>query len=240
MGIHRIPVDVVEIERNIIENWLLALRHWIKLNSKRAKMVLLSLLALVVVALLVLFVHNAVIEKQSSQYFSAIGKYDEALKKNETEKDKALNELLADTTKLCHATWSTEQSNSGCLLTALIHLELKHTREVAESLKTYATHSGSKALKAYTAFYAAYNYENSDNLDDAYKLYGSLQNILKGTGKEDIALFHQARIEYYRNNLKEASKLIDTILNDYKTSNYTQEAKKYKKLIELKKSQPST
>ncbi|MDH4199145.1 MAG: hypothetical protein OEV66_02100 [Spirochaetia bacterium] len=237
-GVHKVPGEVVEIERNIIENWMIALKHWLRINPSTARKIIFGFLLTGIIAFMLMFVHSAMTEKQNSDYYVTLLTY-EKLKKDAPDKkldEKKLKELLSRSVKLCNALWSTRYSNAGCFLSAVFTNELGDSKQTASYLLKFSGKVNSRALAAYAAFYSGYNFESSRDLDQALKLYDKLGSYLdKKTGK-DFSLFHRGRIYYYNNKLNEAEKCFKDIIENYKTSGYLGKAKNYLVLVQLKKS----
>jgi len=241
LGIHTAPTEVVEIERNIIENWLISLKHWLQINPSTARRIILGVVLVMVLFLLLLFTHSALVEKQNSQYYSILLSYeklreDAGVAKVNGEKLKKLQEL---SDKLCKSTWSTRYSNNGCLLSAVFANEAGNKKDSAEFLSKFSTNTPNKALGAYTTFLAAYMFETGKDLDKSMDLYKKLDTLVDEKTGRDFSLFHLGRLYYYNDKFVEAEKSFKEILEKYKASAYQGDAKNYLLLIQLKKAKPA-
>jgi len=239
-GIHIAPKDVVEIERNIIENWLIALKHWFHVNPSTARKIILVFFGTLVVFFLGLFTYSFLIEKQSKKFYSIMFLYESVKEgKNSGKSEAKLKKLLAESTKLCHSMWSTQYSNNGCLLSAILSNETGNKKDSAEFLSRYSKKVNNKALAAYTAFLSGYQFESSHDLSQSLAMYKKMDSYVDEKAGMDFALFHKGRIYYYDNKFKEAEDSFKQIIEKYKTGNYYESAKNYLLLVQLKKSQPA-
>jgi len=229
-GVHKVPEDVVEIERNILENWLIALKHWFKINIKTTRYIIFSTLFIVVMGFTLIFVHSAVSEKHNETFYSLMDKFDE-ITDNSTVK---LNALAKDTDKLCNTVWQTKHSPNGCLLSALTYKKLAQHDKVSKSLQLYSENVDNSGISAFSLFYAAYHSEVAKDFDNSEVLYKELQNKLKIVEKEDIAIYQLAKIKYYKKDYNGARNLMNELLEKHSKSAYIEKAKKYLLLISIK------
>lgn len=229
LGIHKIPVDIVEIERNIIENWLLHSKHWIQKNRDLARKISLSVLGSFILVLLLILAHNAIAEQHNRQFYDLLANYEKSAQSPET-----LASLREESEKLCGNLWSTSGSQSACLLHSLLSAKNSETAKAAESLEKYTGKLGGNGLSLFFRFYTGYFYESAGNFDEALEQYKMLRKVLATIEKEDLALFHIGRIHYYQNNHEEAKKVFVSLIKDYPAGSFTAEAKKYISLLALK------
>ena len=227
LGIHKIPVDIVEIERNIIEKWLLQARHWIKHNSELARKLTLSTLGIFVVILLTVIIHSTITEQHNRQFYDLVSDFETGRGNEE-----ALSGVQSKAEKLCNTFWSTSGSRSACLLNTLLSAD-KNTSVAAESLEDYTSSLGNNGLGLFFRFYTGYYYESAGNLDEALKQYKKLQEELATIEKEDMAIFHVARIHYYLGNYDKAKTLFGSLVEQYRASSFSEKARQYISLISL-------
>lgn len=238
-GIHSVPGEIVEIERNIIENWLISIKQWFKVNPSTARKIVFGVFLLFILIFFLVFLHGEVVEKQNSQYYSSLFKY-EKLKKESAGKpvdEDKMKDLLKDSTKLCRALWATQYSNAGCLLSAVYANELKDSKQTAEFLEKFAKKASSNAISAFATFYAGYYSETNQDLAEAEKLYDKLESMLPKKADKDFVLYHKGRILYYESKLDKAERIFKDIMENYKSSPYRDNARKYLLLVEMKKSE---
>jgi len=242
LGIHSIPEEVVEIERNIIENWLISLKHWLHINPSTARKIILGVLVSAVVFFMFIFIHSAVIEKQNSNYYSILMSYEKLKGENNENKidDKKIKKLMEHSHKLCNSLWQTRYSNNGCLLSAILSNEAGNKKDTADFLAKFAAKSHDQALAAYTTFISGYFYEASQDLEHSLELYKKLDKYVDDKNGKDFVLFHKGRLFYYNNKFTEAESSFKEIIEKYKTSNYYKDAKNYLLLVQMKMSEPAT
>lgn len=241
LGIRSVPGEVVEIERNIIENWLISLKHWFHVNTATARKIIFGFLMVMVLFFIVVFTHSAVIEKQNSQYYSILLSYEKLKEDSGVVKIDAgkLKKLQEHSDKLCNTTWSTRYSNNGCLLSAIFSNEAGNKKETADFLMKFSKAVHNRAFAAYTTFLSAYFYESNKELDKSIDLYKKLDTLVDEKTGRDFTLFHTGRLYYYSDKLTEAEKSFKEILEKYKSSPYSANAKNYLLLVQLKKALPA-
>jgi len=227
-----IHTDIIEIERNLVEKYLIKLKHKIQDHIKIVKKVGVFLILLVLLFFILLFVHGKIEKSHSNEFFSLLKQYDKTkIMPGGEKRNKLLNQVIQNSTQLCNSLWSSKYSPNGCLVAALTYLEKKDNKNYAKMLNEYVNLNNDKYLGSYILFYAAYAYEASFELEKAYKLYDKLQKMYKTIQKEDIGLYHKARVKYLQNNYKEAKKLFNLLKKEYPQSSYLKDAKNYLLLI---------
>jgi predicted negative regulator of RcsB-dependent stress response len=240
LGIHSAPSDIVEIERNLVENWMIGLKHWLHINPSTARKIIFGVLIGVVMFFLFIFIYSIVTEKQNSQYYSILLSY-EKLKEDSAVKidpDK-LKKLQEHANKLCNNLWSTRYSNNGCLLAAILSNEADNKKDAAEFLEKFSKKANNNALAAYTTFLSGYFYETGHDLEHSGAMYKKLDSYVDDKNGKDFTLFHKGRLFYYNDDLVGAEKTFKEIIEKYKSGAYYTNARNYLLLIQLKKAQPS-
>jgi tetratricopeptide (TPR) repeat protein len=236
-GIHSVPKEVVEIERNLIENWLISLKQWFQFNIEFARKIILGIIIFTLLVFISVFLHSAVIDKQNSDFYRLLITYDNLEKsksenKNYNNKIKTLKES-AD--KLCKARWSTQYSNSGCLVSSIISNEMGEFQAAAESLKKFSDKTSNTGFSSYSSLVAGYLFEKTSQIDTSIKLYKKILDNLEDITGKDIALFHYGRLLYHNKQFKEAEKSFQEIIDNHKNSIYLQKSRQYLLLISIDK-----
>lgn len=231
-------VDVVEIERNLIENGIISLKHWYKDNPKAIKWVLISIIAFFVFLLSFLFFHSTMIENHNNQLFKLISEYEESFQINIPElKNAKMKDLQRKADILCNNFYPSRESYHACIIASLASLENKQPEKAAEYLKKYTNHYNGDGPSTLTAFYTAYAYEAAKDYSKAEKYYHKWGEYLKEKElkNEDASLFHQIRMAYYQNKKKNALDMISRLLKEFPNSPYKNKAIQYRYLIYQKK-----
>ncbi|MDH5716065.1 MAG: hypothetical protein OEZ22_00330 [Spirochaetia bacterium] len=236
-GIHKIPKDIVEVERNLIENWFLLSRRWLKSNPKLVRTITAAIMLMVILTFIGIFTHSAITESQNEDFIKLYKTFSDVKKMPESEdKKKKFNEILENSQKLCSHFWPTVHAANGCLIEAYTYKELKEFQKHIESLLKFAQYQDSIAVKTYAKFFAAYAYESQYQLQKAAELYNDLEKDFEKIEKNDIILYNKARTFYYQNKIDEAKPLFKKVLADFPNSTYKKDVKNYLLLISLKES----
>lgn len=223
--------EIVEVERNLLEQWLLSGKHWAQKNITFVRYSIFSVFGLLLLFFVFLFVADMRLEKHSNALYSLVTRLESA---NENTPNK---ELLQESDKLCNTWWSTPASQNACLISAVLRGQAKEFSAMAENLKTYNRFWNKKMVLPVTLFYQGIAYEAQGDLDNAYQTFQQLEKSLEETQNADAAIFHRAHILYRQNKQESSAKLFRSLLEDYKESPYAEDAKKYLILIEARNAQ---
>ncbi len=229
-GIRPIPVDIVDVERSILEKWILSLKHYSNKHAATARYIILATGAAALLAVVVMFVHSFAVENHSTRFYRLVKAYEESSFFPEDTKKKTLSNIASDAGRLCNVFWKTTESSNACLLSAIAARETGDNALSAKSLQAYGNQSG-KNLKGFAAFYAGYSAEFNKDIDGALAWYTKMQPWYKKMDREDFPLFHQARMHYHKKDSDKALALFEQIETEYPDSPYAKEAKKYRLLI---------
>ena len=236
LGIHALPHEIVEIERNLIENWLISIKHWFQINPSTARKIILGIFAASAIFFIGVFIHSAVIEKHNSDFYSILLSYEKFKGDGAKIEDSKLKKMLEYSDKLCNTRWSTRYSNNGCYLSAILYNESGDKKSAAKYLEKFSDKVNNKAVAAYAAFISGYFYETEKDLDNALLRYKKMEKTLDNKHGMDFSLYHTGRVFYYKNQFTEAENAFKKIIKDHKDSSYSKQAREYLMLIYLKKS----
>lgn len=207
--------EIVEVERNVLEQWLLDLKHWAQQNRTLVRYSLLSLVALFFFFLLYIFVADQREKKHSEQLYHLIANLEQS------------NEILSQSEDLCYTWWSTPSSQNACLVLAILQERSQNFSAMSESLKKFNRFWNKKNFLPVTLFYQALSYEAQEDYTTAYKTLEQLEKLLYKSTYVDIALFHRARILYRQKKWDLAQQAFERLLKDHKSSMYVQDSEKY-------------
>jgi len=233
-GIHNVPTDVVEIERNIVENWMIFLKHWFQSNQNIGRYIIIGASSLFVLMIFSIFVFSLARDNHNKKFYELLDEYEKTAKNTTDSKNEILVGIAEKSDALCDKTFKTKYANAGCFLSALIYIELEEDEKSSKALESYSGSVGNDGLAAFTLFFSAYYNEAADDLEKSKKQYERVKRYLKPVDKEDIAIFHLARIHYYQKDYAKAESLFLIIIDNYKSSVYLDAAKKYLLLVSLK------
>ena len=233
--------EVIEVERNLIQKWLLDLRVWARENIKFFRTILLISVFAVLISLIFIGFYTALIKKQNYQFFSYLSQYNEykALKAT-GEKNKQLRTLIKDCQKLCHTYFKTSHSYNGCLLEAAAYIELKEYKNASKPLEMFGQYNSNNGAGVFALFFAAQAYENLLDLEKAYQIYNQIEDTLKPTSKDDIAVYNKAKILYLQGKLDLAEMMFQKIVYEQPTSDFYEVSLNFLRLIAFKKNEKLT
>jgi len=224
-----ISTDIVEIERNMIENWFIQLRHWVYNNQKIASRIMWGVISSAVFALIMVFVQSGVVETHNSRLFSLFDKYEDVKGSNlET-----LSPLLEEAEGLCNALWSTPYSNNGCLIAAAIQIDLNNMAAAAKIMEEYADNTPSNAMEPFSVYLSANIYERSGDLNKALELVTDLAENYSEGDHYDAIFFKKGRLEFATDNKEKALETFEFLTTNFPQSPYNDKARQYTRLIQL-------
>ena len=223
--------SIVQIESsNAVEAFFIKARDYMGQYSGLSKCILWGSLATIFVLGIFMYVRMLYHDQHSRKFYRQLNSYEAADKISDKEKKNAdLKAILVESKKLCNSFIGTKISNQGCLMSAVILLDLKDKKEFKKFITDYADSIGDNGFQFFFHFFAAYANENAFDLEKAKDYYQDLLSELKPIKHQDIAQYHIARIHYYQGNYTQAIKLLDKVIESKK--GYKAEAEKYQKLI---------
>ncbi len=231
-GIHSVPKDLVEIERNMLESLLIHLKHWVKMNTETVRKFIFGAALFIVLIFLFVFVHSGIVETQNREFYSLASQYHEIENGPEELHEREFAQLKEQATKLCETFWSTKHSNNACLIAGLVELKIGDNEEAVSILEEYRSNLSSDALAAYFTFFNGYLFESAGKYQEAQELYNELSEQLDAIEDADIGLFHKARSLYHAGNYQEA-KIIFLKIAQEPQGPYTSKARNYLSLISM-------
>ncbi len=229
--------EVVDIERNAVEAWLIDLKHWSAENKPKVKLIGLVVALLVLAFSIFVFVRALTADAHNLKFYRFLETYESAKQLDADAQNKALKDLVKNTNDMCETFFSTDSSYNACLVSALAYQQLGDEKAFARYLKQYGDHHAGSGLGAYTLFYAAYALEQSNDFEAAIKVYDQIYDTYAEVKKEDIVIYHKGRMNYLLDRREAAATLFKQLVKDYPTSQYKQDAQKYLLLIEALKAQ---
>lgn len=230
------PHEIVEIERNFVEQTLLDLKHWAQRNQALFRKIIYGVVGVAVLVFLFVFLDSQAQEQASVEYYKILDKYEKArILPLGDNRNKELRKVAGEAHKLCSKFWSTNASMQGCLLEGLAFLAAKENALAAKAFEKYADYFSGEPPASYALYYAGIAREATGEFTKAYSHFDKLAEAYKSIKKEDVALFHKGRILYNKQEYKLAEKMFREILDKHKASPYLKEARQYLALIRLQK-----
>lgn len=234
-GIHPVSSDVVEIERNLIEKWLLSLKHTARMNPKTTRYLVLSIISAAVLLLVLIFTHTYIKRSHNENFYYLMSQINEVQKLPDGEiKNSQLVKKGDEAAELCNSFWMTESSYNGCLAAASAYIKAGRPAKAASVLENYTDEYTDEGYGPVVLFQQAHAYEAAGELEKAEKVYSELGPVLKKIKKEDLSIFHRGRVLYYLGRYDEAAALLEKVINDFENSAYSDRAAQYLTLTELK------
>lgn len=211
---------------------LSAVGYWFSANPQLVRKIVYGLLAMLALLVVWLLLHTASAESHNKKFYTLLEQFDDVKKfpKGEARSAK-MKEFAQSADSLCNVVYRTADSYAGCVIMASALIEAKDYAKAAEILDKTASYYEKGGLGAFTLFYAGYAWESTGELDKALGIYTKLEKILKPSEKEDVAIYHQGRIQYYMGKYDEAEALFTKVVKEKAKSEYAEDSKQYLLLV---------
>ncbi|GEM_PF-3513073 len=232
--------DVVEVERNLIEQGLLATRHWMHANRQTVRWGLIGIISFFVLVLAFIFFHSMMVENHNAQVYFLMKDYDQARLISVPALKKAkMKDVESGASQLCHNFYPTRESYYSCIVAALAAREKNDGnpgKAMAPYLQRFADHYDNDGPGSFFTFYTAYAFEAAGDFSTAILYYKKWGEYLKDNElqSQEAALYHQMRNLYYSGDKKGALELCNKIIKDYPQSIYMKKSLEYRYLIFIK------
>ncbi len=191
-----------------------------------------GLLVLLIAVLFSIFIYNSLGDEHSRQFFTYFEEYKLTLDLQDPEQKKqSLQKIASQSHKVCHTLIPTKYSYHSCLIEAIVYIQLEQADKSSVPLSKHADHYAGQAFGIPFMFYAGISAENNLNFEKAYEHYQQLTENLGEIGKEDISLFHKARVLYLQNKYDLSVQSFEDLLRKYPSSEYKEQTQSYIMMI---------
>ncbi len=221
----------IKIERNVIENFLMNVRDFIK--DKR-KIVLFSLTAFILLCVLViggyLYISNKKIV-QLVRFEEIMDEYEKYKNKDNNIRKKTIEKLLI----LAGSSYSGFVKEISYYIAGNLYYDSGDLKSAKDYLIKYADESSSSMFSALALQKAAAALEEMKDLDSAMKLYKKLELKFADAVIADQVLYSIGRIYSKKGKVKESVRYFNRVISSYPRSLFAEKAKKRLFLIGFRK-----
>ncbi len=232
--ISKLEKPTIGIQQNLIEEWLFRCKNWIIENTKIIRKVSLFVFGSACIGITFIFIYTGLVQKHNFLFFQYLADYEDYRKLEDgPQRKQKFEKLIQKTNEVCNTTLKTSHSYNTCLIEAVSYIELNEKSKAVKPLETYGEHHRNNSVGPLILFYAAQAYENILDLERAYEIYDKIGEKFQSIKKEDIALYHKARILYMQGKIDLAKENFERILKNYPGSIYLRNSESYLMLIGL-------
>ena len=233
---HFSDTEVVHIERNILEDFIISLKKWVHHNKTIVKILISVVIISIIITIIVAIIHNSLSKKHNALFFKSFDSYTEYKKITDTtsQKEKLLS-ISKELGKLCDSLIKTKYSENGCLLQAIIHIHLNQNDMILKPLAHYTKYHNNESISALLLFDLARVYENLGQLDKAYETYNEMNEILLPIKKNELALYGRARVLYAQGKFDLALTQFKKLLVEFPLTSNKEKVDRFIRLIYIVK-----
>ncbi|MBN2158626.1 MAG: tetratricopeptide repeat protein [Spirochaetes bacterium] len=217
----------IEIERNVIEKFLMNVKEYLRKNRMIAIYAAAGLLAAVVVVIVVIVLVGGVNSRNERRYEIIMRDY-EKKEKDEKEEDSAKieNETIKDLKEFIDSTHFGFTRSMAHYTLGNIYFKRKEYQEAEKYLVSFADREPRSEFAPIALLKAAVAMEESNNLEGARELYRRLEDRYSESILADQIFYNYARVCAELNDRIEARKYYNRVISAFPESAYVQLAKK--------------
>lgn len=211
----------IEIERNVIERFLMNVREFIKGNRKVVLYTIIGVFAMVVVVIGVLVYYQEVAESERVALEDVISKYREVPAEEESEVIDDVIKGLTDLSKSAMTSYVTEMSlyYKGNLL-----FEKGQYEEAMKTFRAFGEESSSDIFAPLGLLKGAIAAEEAGKVDEAKKIYEKLEGDYSESIIADQIYYNMGRI-YSEEDPAKAKKYFNKVISSHPFSDMAKKAK---------------
>lgn len=213
----------IEIKRNVIEQFLMDAKDYIKKNKKLAKYSIIGLCAAVVIAIAIPVVIQIVNTGNEKRFEEIIGRL--AKIKGPAEKDK-MDVVIADLAKFIDSTYFGFSHNTAYYVLGNIYYDRGSWKESQKYLVRFADSEKKNALAPIALLKAALALEQAKDLKGAIGIYKRLEGTYSDSAVADQIYYNYARACAMNNDLDGSRQYYNKVIAAYPESAFAPLAKK--------------
>ena len=213
----------IEIRRNVIEQFLMDAKEFLKKNRKLALYALIGLGIAIVIAIaipVVVQIVNTGNEKRFEQIVDRLARI-----KGPAEQDK-MNAVVADLKKFIDTTYFGFSHNAAYYVLGNIYYDRRNWAESKQCLMTFADKEKKNILAPVALLKAALAREEANDVTGASGVYKRLDEKYTDSAVADQIYYNYARACALNKDLEGSRQYYNKVISAYPESQYTQLAKK--------------
>ncbi len=213
----------IEIKRNVIEQFLMDAKEFIKRNRTFTKYTLIGLACAVVIAIAVPVVVQIVNTGNEKRFEEIVDRL--AAIKGPAEQDK-MNAVIADLKKFINKTYFGFSHNAAYYVLGNIYYDRRSWAEAKQNLLQFADKEKKSVLAPIALLKAALALEEANDLKGAIELYKRLEEKYADSAVADQIYYNYARACALNRDLAGSRQYYNKVISAYPESSYAQLAKK--------------
>ena len=216
-------VKSIEIKRNVIEQFLMDAKEYIKKNRKFAMYSAIGLLCAVAVLIAVLVAADQ-INTRNERRFDEI--MDRLAKIKGPAQQADMNAVVSDLKQFIDSTYFGFSHNAAYYVLGNIYYDRRNWPEAKRNLVIFADKEKKNVLAPLALLKAALSQEEANNLKGAIELYRQLEDRYADSIIADQLFYNYARACALNGDMVNARNYYNKVISAFPESGYAQQAKK--------------
>jgi len=216
-------VKTIEIKRNVIEQFLMDTKEYLKKNRKFAMYSAIGLLCAVAVLIAVLVAADQ-INTRNERRFDEI--MDRLAKIKGPAQQADMNAVVSDLKQFIDSTYFGFSHNAAYYVLGNIYYDRRNWPEAKQNLVIFADKEKKNVLAPLALLKAALSQEEANNLKGAIELYRQLEDRYADSIIADQLFYNYARACALNGDMVNARNYYNKVISAFPESGYAQQAKK--------------
>ena len=213
----------IDIERNVIERFLMQVKSYVKQNRKLVITSLLGLLAFIIIVIAAVVAVNMIIERDQKRFEKIMNDY--AMYSMMGQKDK-LPGIKSDLIKFVDSSYFGFPHTMAYYVLGNSYYDDKDYKKADEYLRIYARKDSSSIFAPLALIKAAVAREEMNDLKGALELYRELEDKYAASVIADQIFFNYARVYGKKNDLFNSKKYYTRVITLFPDSSFANLARK--------------
>lgn len=213
----------IEIERNVIEQFLMDAKDLLKHNRKLALYSMVGLLAVLVIVIAGVVAADFMKNRNNLRFEKIMDNYAKYSATGDSEKIKG---LAVELKQFVDDTYFGFAHTMGYYALGTMYYDQKEYKEAGNCLLRYADNKPKSNLAPMALLKAAIAFEEANDLKGAMEIYRRLEDKYSESMAADQIFFNQARVYGKMNDMVNARSSYNRVISSFPESAYAQMAKK--------------
>jgi tetratricopeptide (TPR) repeat protein len=219
----RPEAETIEIERNVIERFLMHAKSYFKNNRKAVVNSLIGLLALIVISIALIFVVDRITTRDQKRFDEIMYEYTRYSMIGDKEK---LQLVVRELIKFVDSTYFGFPHNMAYYVMGNTQYDLKDYKNAEKNLRKYAEWDSSSVLSSLALIKAAVACEDMNDLKGALGIYRKLEDNYSGSVIADQIFFNYARLCGKMKDAQSSRKYYNKVITSFPDSPFASMARK--------------
>ncbi|HRP69522.1 MAG TPA: tetratricopeptide repeat protein [Turneriella sp.] len=234
----KIPLGDLHTEEN---TFLHNAMQWITNNPAALRRIIFSIIGLAIVVTVAFILYAAAKDEHSRRLHEALETYEQIKILPKGDARQAQMKNFGSTLKeICEQPFSTIESGAACLSGGNAFLEVNDYPQAAALFARAASSYNSEPMISIARFMQAQALEANREFDKALTLYKNLEKNFTVAKKQEMVIFHQARMLYYMGKYDEAEEKFVKLSRENEGKEFAAPSRNYISLLNAERGKQNT